>query len=52
MLLNEKINDLQKLTKKKISYEKVAKALGLERQRACKKFSVFFILSYFIKKIK
>lgn len=34
MLLNEKINDLQKLTKKKISYEKVAKVLGLGSKQA------------------
>lgn len=34
MLLNEKINDLQKLTKKKITYEKVAKVLGLGSKQA------------------
>lgn len=34
MLLNEKIQDLQKLTKKKITYEQVAKVLGLGSKQA------------------
>ena len=34
MLLNEKINDLQNLTKKKITYEQVAKILGLGSKQA------------------
>ena len=34
MLLNEKINDLQKLTKKRITYEQVAKILGLGSKQA------------------
>ena len=34
MLLDEKINDLQKLTKKKITYDEVAKVLGLGSKQA------------------
>lgn len=34
MLLNEKIQDLQNLTKKKITYEQVAKVLGLGSKQA------------------